>query len=140
MGTHWGFTANNRSHLIDNRTYLLEHQEEIAANQAAILTNAAALDLHATQIAGNATGIGVNRNDIEVNVAGIASAMAMAQLSEAGPGEELVLSIGGGNWEGSTALAAGLSGRINQTFSVRGAASLASGNAGVSAAVGWRLR
>ena len=50
------------------------------------------------------------------------------------------LSIGGGAWGGRTALAAGLSGRINQTFSVRGAASLASGNAGVSAAVGWRLR
>ena len=64
----------------------------------------------------------------------------MAQLSEAGPGEELVLSIGGGHWEGSSAFAAGLSGRINQRFSVRGAASLASGNAGVSAAVGWRLR
>ena len=50
------------------------------------------------------------------------------------------LSIGGGAWDGRTALAAGLSGRINQTFSVRGATSLASGNAGVSAAVGWRLR
>ena len=37
------------------------------------------------------------------------------------------LSIGGGAWDGRTALAAGLSGRINQTCSVRGAASLASG-------------
>ena len=63
-----------------------------------------------------------------------------AQLSEAGPGEELVLSIGGGNWEGSTAMAAGLSGRISERFSLRGSASLASGHAGVSAAMGWRIR
>jgi autotransporter adhesin len=66
--------------------------------------------------------------------------MAMAQLSEAGPGEELVLSIGTGYWEGSSAFAAGLSGRINQRLSLRGAASLASGNAGVSAAIGWRIK
>ena len=62
------------------------------------------------------------RSRIDINTAGIASALPMAQLSEAGPGEELVLSIGGGAWDGRTALAAGLSGRINQTFSVRGAA------------------
>ena len=65
---------------------------------------------------------------------------AMAQLSEAGPGEELVVSLGGGNWAGSTAMAAGLSGRLNETFSIRGSASLGSGNAGVGASVGWRLK
>ena len=83
---------------------------------------------------------GLNLQDIGTNTAGIAGALAMAQLSEAGPGEQLVLSVGGGNWEGSTALAAGLSGRVTERFSVRGAASVASGNAGVSGAVGWRLK
>ena len=33
-----------------------------------------------------------------------------------------------------------VSGRVNERFSVRGAASVANGNAGVSAAVGWRLK
>ena len=66
--------------------------------------------------------------------------MAMAQLSEAGPGENLVVSLGGGNWDGSTAMAAGLSGRINEKFSIRGSASLGSGKAGVGASVGWRLK
>ena len=58
----------------------------------------------------------------------------------AGPGEKLVISLGGGAWEGRTAMAAGLSGRINDKFSLRGSASLGNGNAGVSAAVGWRLK
>ena len=49
-------------------------------------------------------------------------------------------SLGGGTWEGSTAMAAGLSGRINEKFTLRGSASLGSGNAGVSASVGWRLK
>jgi len=35
---------------------------------------------------------------------------------------------------------AGLSGRINDKFSLRGSASLGNGNAGVSASVGWRLK
>ena len=147
MGAHWGYTASNRQYLNSNRGYLVAHQGAITANQSAILSNAAAIDLNMTAIAGNATDIGSNRidigmnqTDIRTNMAGIASAMAMAQLSEAGPGEELVLSIGGGNWEGSTAMAAGLSGRISERFSLRGSASLASGHAGVSAAMGWRIR
>ena len=37
-------------------------------------------------------------------------------------------------------MAAGLSGRINEKFTLRGSASLGSGNAGVSASVGWRLK
>ena len=66
--------------------------------------------------------------------------LRVAQLSEAGPGEKLVISLGGGAWEGRTAMAAGLSGRINDKFSLRGSASLGTGNAGVSASVGWRLK
>ena len=64
----------------------------------------------------------------------------MTQLSQAGPGEKLVVSLGGGSWEGSTAMAAGLSGRINEKFSIRGAASLGNGNPGFGASVGWRLK
>ena len=105
----------------------------MTTNQAAIQTNSTALGVHTTQIAGNAT-------NITTNASGIAGAMAMAQLSEAGPGEKLVISLGGGAWEGRTAMAAGLSGRINDKFSLRGSASLGNGNAGVSASVGWRLK
>jgi len=93
----------------------------------------ASLGRHTTQIAGNAA-------NITTNASGIAGAMAMAQLSEAGPGEKLVLSVGGGAWEGNTAVAAGLSGRITERFSLRGSASLGNGNPGVSASVGWRLK
>ncbi len=127
-----------------NAANIATNTTNIAINTGNIATNAATITTNAVQIAGMTATIAenqsLNSSRIDINTAGIASALAMAQLSEAGPGEELVLSIGGGAWDGRTALAAGLSGRINQTFSVRGAASLASGNAGVSAAVGWRLR
>ena len=57
-----------------------------------------------------------------------------------GSGEQLVVSLRGGNWEGSTAMAAGLLGGLNETFSIRGSASLGSGNAWIGASVGWRLK
>ena len=132
--------STNTTNIASNYGLIGLNTTNIATNQVAILTNAAAIGLNTMQIAGNAADIAINRDDIATNASGVASAMAMAQLSEAGPGEKLVLSIGGGNWEGSTALAAGLSGRINQKFSVRGSASLASGNAGFSAGIGWRLK
>jgi autotransporter adhesin len=78
--------------------------------------------------------------NIATNGSGIAGAMAMAQLSEAGPGEKLVISVGGGTWEGSAAAAAGLSGRLTERVSLRGAASVGNGNPGVSVAMGWRLK
>ena len=132
--------ATNTTNIATNYGLIGLNTTNIETNQVAILTNAAAIGLHTMQIAGNAADIAINRHDIATNSSGVASAMAMAQLSEVGPGEKLVLSIGGGNWEGSTALAAGLSGRISQKLSVRGSASLASGNAAVSAGIGWRLK
>jgi len=55
----------------------------------------------------NTANITTNTTNIATNASGIAGAMAMAQLSAAGPGEKLVISLGGGAWEGSTAMAAG---------------------------------
>ena len=125
--TSWGTETST------NTTNIATHYGLIGVNTTNMTAHQAALGVHTTQIAGNAANIATNAGEI-------AGAMAMAQLSEAGPGEKLVVSLGGGNWEGSTAMAAGLSGRLNETFSLRGSASLGSGNAGVGASVGWRFK
>jgi len=125
--------ATNTTDIATNVGLIGGNTTNITTNQAAIQTNMASLGRHTTQIAGNAA-------NITTNASGIAGAMAMAQLSEAGPGEKLVISLGGGAWEGSTAVAAGLSGRITERFSLRGSASLGNGNPGVSASVGWRIK
>jgi len=132
-GTHTTNIATNRTDIATNYGLIGVNTTNITINQAAIQANVSALGVHTTQIAGNAA-------NIATNTSGIAGAMAMAQLSEAGPGEKLVVSLGGGIWEGSRAMAAGLSGRINEKFTLRGSASLGNGNPEVSASVGWRLK
>ena len=133
IATNTAEITTNRTSIASNTTSIASNATSITTNQAGIQANLASLAMQTTQIAGNTENIATNQ-------AGIAGAMAMAQLSEAGPGEKLVLSLGGGAWEGSMAVAAGLSGRINERFSVRGSASVGNGNPGVSASVGWRLK
>ena len=133
IATNTAEIATNTTDIATNVGLIGGNTTNITTNQMSIQTNMASLGRHTTQIAGNAA-------NITTNASGIAGAMAMAQLSEAGPGEKLVISLGGGTWEGSTAVAAGLSGRITERFSLRGSASLGNGNPGVSASVGWRIK